>query len=458
MGGALSLRARLATIMAAVFIGGMITLYIAAQGYGRAAADKSFDRLLAGSAISITETISIVDDTILVDLPYAALDMLSAAPDDRVFYRVIGPAGNTVTGYSDLPTPSDMSPAKAPASDTIRFYDAEYRGEQVRFALVGREIAVGGMLGSVWVQVGQTRRARETVARETVLNSLLPIAAMTVLALAAVWYGIGSALRPLHRAGEEISRRRPSDLRSIDTPMPVELRPLIEAMNGFMRRLSDNIDTLRAFIADASHQMRTPLAALLAQTQAAQADKPRELRRSLEAVERNATKLAHLLNQLLSDATVAHRADLQRFERIDLLEAVGEAIRETVGTAEGSDVRFRTSLDAAPTDGDRLMLVEALKNVIHNAVRHGGETDAPVEVELATDGGTYVILISDRGPGIPASKQEHVFERFARVDPRSSGAGIGLAIVRRAVESHSGTIILRDRAGGGLTAEIRLPL
>lgn len=443
--------------MAVLFLIGMLGLYVAARGYGRAAADRSFDRLLAGSAISITETVSIANGVILVDIPYAALDMLSAAPDDRVFYRVSGPGNRTVTGYPDLPAPAASLLAGNPSAEAIRFFDATYRGEQVRFALVGREIAVGGSSGWVWVQVGQTRQAREAVARETVVSALTPIAGMTLLALGAVWFGIGGALRPLRRIGDELSHRRPSDLHPVDDRVPAELLPLVEAMNGFMRRLSDNIDTLKAFIADASHQMRTPLAALLAQAQVAPHGKPRELRRSLEAIERNGSKLAHLLNQLLSDATMAHRADVRRFETVDLLDALNEAIRDTAGACEGSDVRLRTRLEAAPFSGDRLMLVEALKNVIHNAIRHGVGEDGRVEIELSDAEGEYVICVSDRGPGIPIGERERVFERFARVSPDTPGAGIGLAIVRKAVEGHGGRVELQDRKSGGLVVVIRLP-
>lgn len=452
-----SLRARLAATMAVLFLIGMLALYVVARGYGRAAADRSFDRLLAGSAISITETVSIAADGIRVDIPFAALDMLSAAPDDRVFYRVSGPDNRTVTGYADLPAPGRMILDDKAAAETIRFFDASYRGEQVRFALVGREIAVGGAPGWVWVQVGQTRLARQAVARETVVGAVAPIGAMTVLALGAVWFGIGRALHPLRHIGNELATRRPSELHPLDDRVPAELLPLIEPMNGFMRRLAENIDTLKAFIADASHQMRTPLAALLAQVQVAPQDTPNELRRSLQAIERNGTKLAHLLNQLLSDATVAHRADVRRFESIDLLDALQEAIRESVSGSEGSDVRLHTKLNEAVFTGDRLMLVEAFKNVIHNALSHGASNDGLVEIELTSECDHYRVCISDRGPGIPSGERERVFERFARVRPDATGAGIGLAIVRRAVESHRGHIDLIDRHGGGLSVVVRLP-
>lgn len=453
----LSLRARLAALLGALFLFGMVALYLAARSYGHLAADGSFDRVLAGSVISIAETLSVTRDEVSVDIPYAALDMLSAAPDDRVFYRVSGPGDRTVTGYDDLPRPDRSQPLLGDVSgESPRFFDALYRGEPVRFALIGRQIAQAGSQGWVWVQVGQTRLARDAVARETIVRALLPIVAMTMLALVLVWFGITSALRPLKSIGDELSERRPADLHPIDAHVPDEIRPLADAINGFMRRLGENIDTLKGFIADASHQMRTPLAALLAQAHVA-GDDPEELRRSLEAVERNGRKLAHLLNQLLSDATVAHLADVRRFGQVDLLDVLPEAIRDTVHRLEENDVRLTTSLARAPVLGDRLMLAEAFKNLIHNAVRHGAGDLHQTDVRLFEVERNYVVSIADRGPGIAPDDRERVFERFARGRTDAAGAGIGLAIVRQAVGSHNGTIRLLDRAGGGLTVVVTLP-
>jgi two-component system sensor histidine kinase TctE len=445
--------------MGLLFLAGMLALYAAAGTYARLAADRSYDRLLSGSALSITETLSIAEGRIQADIPYAALDMLSAAPEDRVFYRVIGPNRATVTGYDDLPSTSDgLLPQRHAETDLTRFFDAQYRGELVRFVLLGREIAQPGTTGWVWVQVGQTRRARDALAQELLIGALLPILLMTILALALVWFGIGSALKPLRTIGNELSERAPSDLHSITAPVPTEIGPLVDAINGFMRRLSDNIGTLRAFIADAAHQMRTPLAALIAQAQVAQEDDPAELRQSLDAMERNAAKLSRLVNQLLSDATVSHRSDIRRFELFDLLQTIRLAVRDSVPASEDSDVRLTTALSAAPFVGDGLMIGEAIKNLIHNALRHGHGDDGEVAIELSESAGAYVLRICDRGPGIEAADRSRVFERFARGSSSAPGAGLGLAIVRQAIRSHGGDIRLLDREGGGLNVELRLPI
>lgn len=452
-----SLRVRLAGMMAVLFLGGTVALYLAARSYAQTAADLSYDRLLSGSALSIAETLVIAGSTVQVDLPYAALDMLSAAPDDRVFYRVYGPGQQTVTGDSDLPQVSEPRRLRGEsAPQATRFFDAQYRGEMTRFALLGREVAEPGVTGWIWVQVGQTRRAREALARELVLNALAPIGLMTVLALGLVWFGIARALRPLRRVGDELAERRPSDLQPITAPVPADIAPLVDAVNGFMRRLDANMDTLRVFIAEAAHQMRTPLAALRAQAQVAMDDDPAELRGSLRAIERNAAKLTRLLNQLLSDATVIHRSDLRRFESFDLVHAIRTALREVVPQASSTEVHFDTDLDEVPYTGDVVMLREAIKNLVDNALKHGNE-DGSVDVDLRALDDGFEITVADRGPGIAVDRREHVFERFSRGEGQSSGAGLGLAIVRQVVHSHGGTIELDERPGGGLLIRVRLP-
>lgn len=445
-------------MMGALFLGGAIILYFAAFAYGWTAADRSYDRLLAGSALSIAETLSAAEGRIDVDIPYASLDMLSAAPEDRIFYRVFGPGDETVTGYPDLPPfpgaakrPSEAAPA------TARFFDAPYRGEAVRFALLERIIAEPGLSGSVWVQVGQTRRAREALAQELVLRVVAPIALLLLLALGLIWFGIGTALRPLERIGQELAGRTPSDLDPVAAPVPVEAAPLVDAINGFMRRLSANIDTLRAFVGDAAHQMRTPLAALRAQAQVAADDDPEQLRRSLDAIDRNAAKLSRLLNQMLSDATVMHRSDIRRFEAFDLIALIHEAMHDAVPAAARSLVRFQTGLDAAPLEGDPLILSEALKNLIDNALQHGRGMEHGLTIALAADATDYGLTVCDHGPGIAPADRARLFERFARGSSARGGAGLGLAIVRRAVESHGGSIVLSDREGGGLCVRLALP-
>mgnify|MGYP003575761682 CR=1 FL=1 len=451
-----SLRTRLAGTLGLFFLAGLIALYIGAISYARLAADKSYDRLLAGSALSIAETLSFEDGKVQVDIPYASLDMLSAAPDDRVFYRVVGPDHRTVTGYPDLPAGHMMRPGDS--EPVGQFYDARYRGEDVRFVSLAREIAQPGRTGWVYVQVGQTRRARDALARELVIGSLAPILLMTIVALAVVWFSVDRALRPLGQLSAELAARQPEELHAIATPVPKEIVPVADSINGFMARLSGNIELLRSFIADAAHQIRTPLAAIHAQAQVAEDGDLDEMRSGLIAVRRNAAKLTRLVNQMLSDATVQHRSEVRDFAEFDLLHSVRQIVREAVPVAEDSDVRFTSPLREAPMVGDRIMIGEAIKNLIQNALTHGRSEHGEVVIELAAaDGGGYILCVCDRGPGIPHDRIERVFERFTRGETGSPGAGLGLPIVRRAILSHGGRISLSNRSGGGLKVEVILP-
>jgi two-component system sensor histidine kinase TctE len=255
-----------------------------------------------------------------------------------------------------------------------------------------------------------------------------------------------------------LSRREPSDLRPLDAATPQEMDQMVGALNHFMGRLSTSNETLRAFMAEAAHQMRTPLAALRAQAQLAlDDDDPEDMRRSLQAIERNATHMSRLLNQLLSDASVIHRANLQRFAPLDLAEIVHQALHEALPQAlPAPRVHLAVANEPAWVNGDALLLREAIKNLIDNALKYGG--DGVLQVALTTDDSSCVLTVADHGPGIPPADAERVFERFARGEGAAAGgAGLGLAIVKRVVDSHGGHIDLSNRVDGGLIATIRLP-
>lgn len=493
-----AVRRTLLTAIATLFALATVVLFFAARSYGQSAADRSYDHLLRASALSMADSVAFVQGRWQVDLPYAALDLLAMAPQDRAFYRIAGPDDAPITGYADLPRPPAANGAQAPAGDADGlqpvFFTALYRGAEARFVVVPRAIAGGPGSGRFWVQVGQTREARDALAGDIVWRATAAIAALMACVFGLLWLGVDRALRPLAQLQRELLERDAGDLRPVDSPVPRELAQVVGALNGFMGRLALNLDALRTFIAEAAHQMRTPLAALIAQAQEGlDDDDPRAQRQSLQAVERNALRLRRLLNQLLSDASVTHQGQLRRFAPVDLLAVAHEALRDVVPRAEPQPLvrlwlaphllskeelmaQYPPALEAknvrnlghpAWVRGDALMLREAIKNLVDNALKYGvppGQGEAApaaqlvVDVTLRAGEGSWRLEVADRGPGVPEDQQAQVFERFVRGPGAApGGAGLGLAIVQRVVAGHGGRIDARGRAGGGWCIALILP-
>ncbi|WP_332610785.1 sensor histidine kinase N-terminal domain-containing protein [Achromobacter sp. ESBL13] len=498
--GRISVRRRLLAMLLGLFAVGLAVLYLLVRGYAQQTADTTYDQLLRASVLSMADSLQLVQGEWQMDMPYAALALLEQAPRDRVFYRVATAAGALVSGYADLPA----EPQRNDTADTPQLYTSRYQGEPVRVAWMERKIAGPRNAEAAVIQVAQTREARNALADSILWQGTLALIGFTGAALALAYWGLRRSLSPIQRIERELAARSASDLHPIAAPVPEELDTLVQSLDGFMARLSDNLDTLRLFIAEAAHQLRTPLAALHAQMEVAlDEEDPGEQRRSLLAVLRNAEKLSRLVNQLLSDASVIHRSNVKQFQPVDLAELLRQATYDTVPQADPiPDVRLHlpaTGANPAPrVMGDSLMLREALKNLIDNALRHGssrlgdarvmrggagdvstegsidgstegsteghldGNTDASahgrIDITLDHHGGGWRVTVADHGPGIPPALANTAFERFARgPNPRTPGAGLGLSIVKRVVDIHQGTLSLSNRVGGGLDAVIVLP-
>ncbi|MFD4839554.1 sensor histidine kinase N-terminal domain-containing protein [Achromobacter sp. NPDC058515] len=457
-----SVRRRLLAMLFALFAVGLGALYLLVRGYAHQTADTTYDQLLRASVLSMADSLQLVQGEWQMDMPYAALALLEQAPRDRVFYRVAAASGALISGYADLPAPPVRNNADAAASPQL--YAASYQGQPVRIAWMERKIAGPRETETAAIQVAQTREARNALADSILWQGTLALIGFTAGVLALAYWGLHRSLSPIQRVERELAGRSASDLHPIAAPVPEELDMLVHSLDGFMARLSENLDTLRLFIAEAAHQLRTPLAALHAQMEVAlDEEDPAEQRRSLLAVLRNAEKLSRLVNQLLSDASVIHRSNVKQFQPVDLAELLSQAVYDTVPQADPQpDVRLRLpDADAGhpPTVlGDSLMLREAFKNLIDNALRHGATEDGHIDVVLERQGGDWRIAVSDQGPGIPPALANTAFERFARgPNPRAPGAGLGLSIVKRVVDIHRGKLSLSNRVGGGLDAVITLP-
>jgi len=453
--GRASIRRRMLALTVLALLLAGIGLVALIRDYARSASDSAFDRLLAASAFTIAGAVQIEDGAVTVELPTASLAMLDFSDDDRVFYEVAAPDGAFVTGYRDLGAGLPTA-----ASATPGFIDGTYHGEAVRIATVGRLVFVEGKAGWATIRVAETRGAREALASEILGQAALPLAALGMVAIALVWFGIRYAFAPLVVMERELRRRAPEDLSPVQVPVPVEVQQLAGALNDFIARLRSVMERVSGLVADAAHQVRTPLASLRAQAEVAvDEDDPARLRDRVVRIHQNAVQASHLVNQLLMDATVRHRLEA-REATVVALDAIVEDVRQRLDFEEAGRLSVTLAPEAARAgiSGDRVALREMLWNLVHNALTHAPGGD--VEIEAEVERGRAVLRVSDRGPGIPAAEKDLVLERFARGEGSRDrpGSGLGLSIVRTVVEAHGGTLALLDRPGGGLQVEVSLPV
>ena len=448
-----SLKRRLLASLLGVLAVLGIGLFWLVDAYAGHAADRAYDRLLQGAALAIADTVAVADGRLTVDLPYAALGILAMARRDRVFYRIDAPDGRLITGYGDLSVPPAMAPRAKP-----RFLDAAYRGAPVRVAVLGRLVPDPEVGGWVTIMVAQTRAERDAFAREILRHAFAPIALVMAVGAALIWIGVQRALAPLAQLERLVSARQPADLRPIDVAAPIEVRQLLQALNHFMLRLEASLRAMQSFLADAAHQIRTPLASLRAQADLAVEEKDVALLRAEVAkIHRNAATASQITNQLLSHAMVTHRGALQQTEPVDLAALVRQAAERAKATSEATiAVAIAGNEDLAPIRGDAVILREALANLIDNAVKYG--CGRPVEIRLGRGAEPRRVRLEvlDRGPGIPDREKPKVVERFSRGSGATgvAGSGLGLAIVKAVAEAHGATVELLDRPGGGLMVRL----
>nr|WP_183181779.1 extracellular solute-binding protein [Azospirillum sp. OGB3] len=440
-------------------------LFLFVSAYAQRAADAAFDRLLMASALSISDTVRVEDGRFSVDLPYSSLGILAQARRDRVFYRITAPDGELVTGYHDLPvTPAKAGVVGAAVGDSAtRFENATFRGMPVRVAILKRFAAQPDLSGWVTIAVAQTREERGALARDILANAFLPIAFTVVAAGGLIWFGVRQALAPLGSLERMIRERQPHDFSPIAMPPPQEVSQLVQAINQLMARLQSNLDTMQTFLADAAHQIRTPLASLRLQAELAiDEDDPDALHRIAQRVHRNAVEASQLTSQLLNHAMVVHRSEALKPEDVDLgalLEQVFQRARAVAG-----DTAIRLDIDRAAepatVPGDAISLREALTNLLDNAVKYAGPS-GPIDLSLtpSPNGRGLRVEIADRGPGVPDAEKRRVLERFGRGSSAAgvAGSGLGLAIVTSVVEAHGAAFALLDRPGGGLIVRIDFP-
>lgn len=426
-------------------------------------ANNVADRVLSGSAQAIAERVVVSEDGQLeVDIPYVALEMLTSAAQDRVFYRVDGPSGQFITGYESLPV------LKETEGKNSSFADATYRGEPIRLAMLRRSASTGVNSVPFMVTVAETTIARRQLTHTILLRSAYRLLLMIAGTALVVWIAVTYALRPLYRLSDAIAERNPQDLHPISERVPNEVQGLVEAVNSFMLRLQSALDALRHFTGNASHQLRTPLA--IVRTQLALAQRSSDSQALHGAVAQADHAIAHaerILAQLLMLANIdasGYGAE-QLLIPVDLAglarQVTGDYVREAA--RQGIDLGYEGE-ESLMVQGDALLLEEALKNLISNALLYAGP-DAMVTVRTRFDGGRSCLEVEDNGPGVAEDQLSSVRKRFDRgshgkvLQHQPPGSGLGLSIVEEIAALHGGRLLLQQAGmGQGLRAVIVLPV
>ena len=451
-----SLRGRLLRRLALLLALLLLVASLSAYWSARRAADTAYDRTLLASARAIAQGLYADDGRLKANVPYVALDTFAYDSAGRIYYQVLDLRGELVSGYEDLPA----APAGTPRTDDYpalaRFYDGLYRGQGVRVVSLLQPVSEPLLNGIAEIRVAETLGARERMIRELLVGTLWRMGLLAFSALLLVWLAVSAALRPLDLLRRTVAERASDDLRPLpDAELPRELRPLVHALNQFNDRLRDLFERQSQFIADAAHELRTPLAALKARVELGlRAQEPAAWRSTLEEAALNTDRLTQLANQLLSLARIESGAraiaegGAQRLDLSQLARELGLALAPLAharGIALALEAEQPVWLRGEPT-----LLNELLCNLVDNALAHtpvGGN----VILRVLAPG---ILEVQDDGPGIPAEEREKVFERFYRRSVQGSGAGLGLAIVGEICRAHRAAISLHQAQPQGLLVRV----
>ncbi len=415
-------------------------------------AGKPFDRALEYNVQALAQLVTVQAGHPSFNLPQPAREILRADDADQIYYEVMVGSGDLLSGERDMPPP----PAdEAPHAGEVRLRDDEIRGLEVRVAYTWVRLEMRpGYSALVRVQVAETREKRSVLATEIIKGVMLPQFVILPLAVLLVWLALVRGIRPLSKLEERIRARKSDDLSPLDErAVPLEVAPLVSSVNDLLTRLKDSIATQKRFLADAAHQLKTPLAGLrmqadLAQREAQDAD---ELKQSLKQIGRASVRATHTVNQLLALARAEGTGRPAAIQPCNLAEIVMEVVRDALPRAmdKGIDLGYdgaTPEMRGVMLQGNRTLVKEAVSNLVDNALNYTPSTpEQPgvVTARVLADpfGQVLVLQVEDTGPGIPEAERELVFQPFYRaLGTNVDGSGLGLSIVREIARQHDADI------------------
>jgi two-component system sensor histidine kinase TctE len=418
-----------------------------------------YDQTLREHVTAISRQIKFVDGRPQITLAGSVRIILRSDEIDNVYFHVLGAGGKLLVGDKELPAPGPAQLTQRDEPGELYFRDAEYNGQDLRLAYM--YMAEPNTPRERWllIEVGETLEKRSQLSNKIIASVILPQFVIIPLAVILVWFGLSQGLRPLTRLRQRIEARREADLSPIAlSRVPEELRPLTDAFNSMLARMQRNMEAQRRFVADAAHQMRTPLTGLKTQAQLAMRETdPAQLRHALRQMSIGVDRASHLVNQLLSLARAeASEHSQQELEPLDL----DKLLHEIVETWVVQSLQRNIDLGYEPAGevcilGNSFLLREMINNLIDNALRYtpdGGR----VTCRVVAQGDFALLEIEDSGIGISEEETFLVFDRFYRVDGTGAeGSGLGLAIVREIAELHQAAASLRPNAKGSADGQNR---
>ena len=426
-------------------------------------ARSAYDRPLLIAARVLGESLTYQDGRLQAKISRAVLDPFSLDSGGSAFYQIIASQQGSIAGFDDLPAPPPSSTMTQRYPSLARFYDATYGGRDVRVVSLLVPVSQPGYHDMVEVRVAEHRDIHLQLMHELLSDSLLRLTLFAAGAFILFMLAIDAALRPLRRITDMVASRSPDNLEPLPTEnVQSEVRGLIGAINHLTARLDDTLRAQRTFVADAAHELRTPLFALRARLELGmQAQDTVALRDTLESAQRDLEALTLLANRLLSLARVENDIRRREFGRLDLSETAREFCMSMVSLAWQRGLTMALEAEHPVwVPADSALINELLAILIGNAQAYtpaGGH----ITVRVLSDA---IIEVEDDGPGIPVDERERVFERFYRVRREGiqeedagraiSGTGLGLAIARQICTAMSADISLHEAAGGGTLARV----
>lgn len=425
-------------------------------------ANKPFDRELGEKVRILSKQVVVASDSasgvprVRFALQPGASEILHTDEADDIYYQVLGPRNDFVSGDRAVPPPPEeerISPGE------VRFRDEVVNNSEVRVAYAWVVLPPGVAAEPPLVQVAETLGKRSRLATEIIKGVILPQFVILPLAVLLVWFALARGIAPLNDLQRRIRRRESSDLSPIDErEAPEEVSPLVRAINDLLMRLDQSIARQKHFLADAAHQLKTPLAGLRTQAELAQREidagqrEPQALKKSLQQIAFSSQRAAHMVNQLLAMARAEDQEQAAQRAPVNLSRLAAEVVRDFVPRAleKRIDLGYEGPEPRAPNHlmvrGHALLLREMIRNLVDNALQYT-PAGGTVTVRIVEDpfGQVVVLQVEDSGPGIPPAERELVFRPFYRaLGTDVEGSGLGLAIVREIVHQHRGEIALED--------------